>query len=67
MRTTTYPSNARAPDARRDSTDYPVNTRASDVPPHYLDPHPWRWLGAFACAIALYFIVLATAGHLING
>ena len=28
---------------------------------------PWHWLGAFICAIFIYFIVLATAGSLING
>jgi len=45
----------------------PIPARASDRRSDYMDPHPWRWLGAFACAILIYFIVLAAAGGWING
>jgi len=29
--------------------------------------HPWRWIGAFICAVLIYFIVLSAAGSFING
>jgi len=31
------------------------------------EAHPWRWLGAFLCAMLIYFIVLSAAGSFFNG
>ncbi|HMF24137.1 MAG TPA: hypothetical protein VKG24_18750 [Pseudolabrys sp.] len=44
-----------------------THTHASETRHVFPEAHPWRWIGAFICAVLIYFIVLSAAGSFING